>query len=214
MTPPQEWPSLVTHGLLSLGPVPSLEAWSRDMRLLATADRSCASQSYWSDMQMRSVQTALLHILKGDDAVRFASQTRPHAMAWAAVTPAVALRTLIPHVDFQCLARWHVGAPILISPGTECPRCDARLDAFGHHLVCCMRNGIVQRHGVVQDAIHRLSLRAGLTARKEQAADDGSRPGDVFIPRLDANGPAALDVTVRHSLAPSRRVRSSNDVDG
>ena len=163
---------------------------------------------------MQAVQTALLSSLQGDDAVRFASQIRPHAMAWAAVTPAEALRTLVPHVDFQCLVRWHLGAPLLISPGAECPRCDARLDVSGHHLVCCMRNGIVQRHGVVQDAIHRLALRAGLTARKEQAADDGSRPGDVFIPRLDANGPAAVDVTVRHSLAPSRPVRAGTDLDG
>ena len=36
---------------------------------------------------------------------------------------------------------------------------------------------------------------------------------ETFIPRLDANCPAAVDVTVRHSLAPSRPVRSAADLD-
>ena len=54
---------------------------------------------------MRAVQASLLRDLSGDAAVRFASQSRPHAVAWAAVIPAEALRTLVPHVDFHCLLR-------------------------------------------------------------------------------------------------------------
>jgi hypothetical protein len=51
-----------------------------------------------------------------------------------------------------------------------------------------------------------LAQKAGFTARREERADDNSRPGDVFITRFDANGPAAVDVTVRHLLAPSHPV--------
>ena len=43
-------------------------------------------------------------------------------------------------------------------------------------------------------------------------APDRTRPGDVFISRLDANGPAAVDITVRHTLAPSRHVRCADGV--
>ena len=47
--------------------------------------------------------------LTGQDAVRFGSQCGPHAMAWTAVTPCVALQTHIPAGDFRLLLRWHLG---------------------------------------------------------------------------------------------------------
>jgi hypothetical protein len=64
----------------------------------------------------------------------------------------------------------------------------------------------------MQDAVLRMVLAAGFVAKKEQSAPDRSRPGDVFISRLDANGPAAVDITVRDTLAPSRPVRTAADV--
>jgi hypothetical protein len=48
-----------------------------------------------------------------------------------------------------------------------------------------------------------LAQKAGFTARREEKADDRTRPGDVFITRYDANGPAAIDVSIRHPLQPS-----------
>jgi hypothetical protein len=39
--------------------------------------------------------------------------------------------------------------------------------------------------------------------KKEQRADDNSQPGDIFIPRLDSEGPVAIDVTIRHTQTPS-----------
>ena len=78
------------------------------------------------------------------------------------------------------------------------------MDAEGHHLVCCTLNGKTRRHGVVQDALLGVAQKAGFTSRKEKSAPDGSRPGDIFIPRYDADGPAAIDITIRDPIAPSR----------
>ena len=66
---------------------------------------------------------------------------------------------------------------------------------------------------MVQDTLFRLITRAGFAARKEQATPECTRPGDVFVGRLETNGPAAIDITVRHPLAPSRPVRTAGEVD-
>ena len=135
-----------------------------------------------------------------------------HAMAWLAVTPAAGLRTPFPTADFRCFSRFHLGLPLTQVDEPEGPRCSSPMETSGHHLVCCPRNGIVQRHGAVQDVFLRAAKQAGFVARREQAPPDRTRPGDVFIARLDANGPAAVDITVRHTLAPSRPLRAAGDV--
>ena len=78
-------------------------AWLQDSSLVAGADRSHLTQRWWSDCCARRRQSLLREKLKGEDAVRFESQTQPHAMAWVAVIPAAGLRTLIPSSDFKCL---------------------------------------------------------------------------------------------------------------
>ncbi len=45
--------------------------------------------------------------------------------------------------------------------------------------------------------------------KKEQETQDGSRPGDLFFSRLDANGPAAVDVTVRQALGPGNLLNTA-----
>ncbi len=73
------------------------------------------------------------------------------------------------------------------------------MDAAGHHAVCCTKNGIVRRHSAIEDAVYQLLARSGFALRKEQGTSEGLRPGDLFVSRLDSNGPAAIDVTVRHT---------------
>ena len=53
------------------------------------------------------------------------------------------------------------------------------------------------------DTLYGAARKAGFSCKKEQKAEDGSRPGDLFFARLDADGPAAVDVTIRDPLAPS-----------
>ena len=209
---PGDWPVCLTAALLAVGSVQPLVAWRDDTSLLSAAEPMHRDQRWWSEHFYSAHRAALAASLTGPDAVRFASQQLPHAMAWAAVVPAAPLRTLLPTADFKCLLRFHLGAPLNLPGETTCPRCTASLDASGNHFVCCNKNGIVQRHGAVQDAVLRVAQAAGFVARKEQAAPDRTRPGDVFIARLDANGPAAVDITVRHTLAPSRPVRKPEDL--
>ena len=53
-----------------------------------------------------------------------------------------------------------------------------------------------------------------MACRKEEGAGDGTRPGDVFFPRLNVDGPAAVDVTIRDPLAPSHPVTTAAGIDG
>ena len=130
-------------------------------------------------------------------------------MAWTNVIPSSALKTLIATEDFRCFVRWTLGMSVLSDAGTPCPKCDAPMDCQGHHLVCCKYNNFTRRHGAVQDFVLRLATKAGFTARKEQTGENRTRPGDVFITRLDANGPAAIDVTVRDTLRNSSPLRNA-----
>jgi hypothetical protein len=61
----------------------------------------------------------------------------------------------------------------------------------------------------VQSVVLEIAQKAGYTARREEKADDRTRPGDVFISRFDANGPAAVDVSVRHPLQPSNPIHTA-----
>ena len=80
----------------------------------------------------------------------------------------------------------------------------------GHHLVCCHLNNITRRHHAVVDALADVTRRAGFACKKEQGAPDGTRPGDLFVPRLDVHGPGAVDVTIRDPLAPSHPATKDN----
>ena len=207
---PADFQACLTQTLNHLGQRQPLTAWQQDPGLVKDAERLHVSQRWWSDLCARQRQIQLAGTLRGDDAIRFESQSQPHAMAWVSVIPAAGLRTLIPSTDFKCLLRWSLG--IEQTPNAtqlpSCPRCDGPMDSVGHHLVCCHRNGITRRHGAVLDYVLGLAHRAGFVARREQGGVDRTRPGDVLITRLDANGPCAVDITVRHTLAPSHPLRT------
>ena len=88
--------------------------------------------------------------------------------------------------------------------GSPCPKCQTPLDVFGDHAVCCKLNHISQRHMALQDTLMGLVQSVGLACKREAHLPlSAQRPGDLFIPRWDANGPVAVDVTIRHHQAPS-----------
>ena len=96
-----------------------------------------------------------------------------------------------------------------------CPKCDAGLDAQGHHMVCCKLNGFTMRHHVVVEALAGIARSAGYPCKKEVALPDESkdqkgqllRPADVLISRFDEHGPLAVDVTVKDPLKNSGPAR-------
>ena len=201
---PPDFPICLARATATLGSIAPLPAWSLDASSLPVADRCYSQQRWWSEQIFLAKQKSLTAAMDGGNAVRFASQSQPHAMSWTAVVPSAPLRTLLPDEDFRNLLRWHLGHSVLPDHSTHtCPQCSAVLDKPGHHLVCCIKNGLQRRHGAVQDFLYRLAVRAGFTARKEQTGLDRTRPGDVFVHRFTQGQPAAVDLTIRHTLAPS-----------
>ena len=136
--------------------------------------------------------------------MRFHCQQLPHANAWLSVLPSVQKRQLMATVEFRCLLRWTLGTPMLShSSGLACPRCSAPMSPSGHHFVCCHLNNITGRHFVMVDALAQLASKAGFPCKKEQGLPDNGSPGDLFISRLDVDGPGAIYFTVRDPLQPS-----------
>ena len=78
------------------------------------------------------------------------------------------------------------------------------MDVFGDQVVCFNKNLIQRRHMALQDVLVDLVREAGLSVEKEVGPGDGSRPGDLYIPRWTADTVTVVDCTVRHSVAPSR----------
>ena len=171
-------------------------------------------QRWWTQRVMVAAVEELAKVGDNGDKVRFGCQRDGHAGAWLAAVPSRATRTLIPGTEFRTLLRWWLGVPLLTEDqaGVPCPRCGAAMDVVGHHLVCCKQNNPMRRHMAIQDTIVALSRRAGFTCRKEERTPEGTRPGDIFFPRWDCDGPAAVDVTVRDPRAPSHPLQSADGV--
>ena len=63
---------------------------------------------------------------------------------------------------------------------------------------------------MVVEALACVSTRGGYTFRREQGAGDATRPGDIFLPQLNSDVLAAVDVTVRDPQAPSAPLQPAN----
>ena len=162
-------------------------------------------QSWWTEQAYKKWAADQTAVGTARDRVRFHAQRAPHASTWLAVIPSSGLRTKVDTNSWKCLLRWTLGIPIVDQnlAGKPCPRCQTPVDVFGDHAVCCIKNNIQRRHVALQDSLAQLVRDAGLTCSKEQGTGDGSRPGDLYVPRWDADGPAGIDTTIRCPSAPS-----------
>ena len=68
-------------------------------------------------------------------------------------TPHPQLHTTISTEDHVPSLKWWLGMPIIHLTGEAmfCPGCDAAVDAWGDHLVCCPRNNFASRHNAIQE---------------------------------------------------------------
>ena len=162
-------------------------------------------QAWWTEQAYKRWAAEQSTTGTARDRVRFHAQQTAHAGSWLAVIPSPGLRTKVDTTAWRCLLRWTLGIPLIPQSlaGKPCPRCQTPVDIFGDHVVCCIKNNIQRRHVALQDSLAQLVRDAGLTCSKEQGTGDGTRPGDLFIPRWDADGPAGIDTTVRCPSAPS-----------
>ena len=193
-----------------LPPLPELIALSMTETIpvgaLSALDRR---QEYWTGHATKRWVQMQSDLGTERDRVRFAAQQSPHSGSWLAAIPSASNKTRIPSEHWRLLLRWTLGMPLVTEDviGAPCVRCDQPVDAWGDHSVSCIKNEIQRRHMALQAALAGLIEQAGLTCALERGTGDGRRPADVFIPRWDADGPAAIDLTVRCPSAPGNPVR-------
>ena len=73
------------------------------------------------------------------------SISSPHASAWLSVTPSPSMGLHLEPSEFQVTIKWWLGIPV--AQGLSCSQCNAALDAYGHHALCCKLGGdVVSRH--------------------------------------------------------------------
>ena len=86
------------------------------------------------------------------DRTRLLSISSPHASAWLSVTPSPSMGLHLEPSEFQVpgAIKWWLGIPV--AQGQSCSQCNAALDAYGHHAVCCKLGGDVgSRHNRLRD---------------------------------------------------------------
>lgn len=137
------------------------------------------------------------------------SEAAPGARAFLTCVPSG--RTKMEPAVFVSEVRVRLGVPEA-NHDAWCPKCDAVLDAHGHHSGMCMAGGErVLRHNALRGLVYSWAERACLRPEKERAGlllpqrpDDTSsarrRPADVFLPSF-LGRPTALDFAV---TAPQR----------
>jgi hypothetical protein len=214
------WDMMITLSILQaqLGNKCPIPAWTANPKEAITAQAPHTEQEWWGQQVHLATKEQLERDLQAAQATRFHCQTMPHANSWLAVIPCAPKRTLMPTVEFRCLLRWTLGMELSPEPDQHqqlvCPRCENSADTSGHHLVCCHQNNITRRHYGLADKVYQIVKKAGYTVRKEQKAPDGTRPGDIFLPRYDSDGPAAVDFTIRDPLAPSNPCITDSRIKG
>ena len=172
-------------------------------------------QEYWTTQATKTWVQSQSTLGTARDRVRFEAQQSPHSGSWLAALPSAANKTRVPSEHWRLLLRWTLGMPVVPDEviGAPCVRCDQPVDAWGDHSVSCIKNEIQRRHMALQAALAGLIQQAGLTCALERGTGDGRRPADVFIPRWDADGPTAVDLTVRCPSAPGNPVRDPAALD-
>ena len=146
------------------------------------------------------------------------------AGAWLHAIPSEALGTKITPQLYVPMLQRRLRMPLFKEP-FFCPLCDGVMDVWADHALTCACGGDrTKRHNLVRNTFARLAASAGwqpelekpglLHPRPSQGgrSEDGSegseggqrssacRPGDVYIPRLDLGGTAALNFVVTSGL--------------
>ena len=103
--------------------------------------------------------------------------------------------------EFQVAIKWCLGIPV--AQGQSCSQCNAALDAYGHHALCCKLGGdFVSRHNRLRDIFNDFCHSACLVSQLEMGGwyRDRTRPADVLVPNWILGKPAAFDLSVTSTL--------------
>ena len=145
------------------------------------------------------------------------------AGTWLHTIPSDALGTRVDPPLYITMLQRRLRMPIFDEP-FFCPYCDGVMDVLADHALTCACGGDrTKRHNLLRDACVRMTWAAGWRPEPEKAGllqsqsfptsqgnEDGAggeglgpearRPADVFLPRWDLGGSAALDFAVTSGL--------------
>ena len=97
----------------------------------------------------------------------------------------------------------------------KCQGCEAAVDDFGDHLLCCPRNNFALRHNALQEALCKVLLQSGQQHQKEVPLREGVapdlRPADILLQAWTDGSPCAVDITVTHGWSVAERGRPARD---
>ena len=97
--------------------------------------------------------------------------------------------------------KWWLGIPV--AQGQSCSQCNAALDAYGHHALCCKLGGdVVSLHNRLGDIFNDFCHRACLAPQLEMGgwSREHTRPADVLVPNWVLGKLAAFDLSVTSML--------------
>ena len=214
------WISPVLHELTTLlGPsFDPLPGWTGQHERLLSADATHLQQKWWSASLGRRTMTRLLDMSTARDQARLLEEANSVGHAFMAVPPNANLYYTLPSDQYKTALRWWLGLPLNTPPdpgGTiRCPGCQASVDEFGDHLLCCPRNNFITRHMAVQDTLASLLQEGGQGVTKEVRiphAGNALRPADLLVANWMGGKDTAIDVTVCHAwqVGEHRAVGSS-----
>ena len=146
------------------------------------------------------------------------------AGTWLHAIPSEALGTKVAPQLFVPMLQRRLRMPVFEKP-FFCPLCDGVMDIFADHALTCACGGDrTKRHNLVRNVGVRLATSAGWRPEPEKPGllrprpvqgsrcEDGSegreggrgpearRPADIYVPRWDLGGAAALDFAVTSGL--------------
>ena len=78
-----------------------------------TQDPKHASQSFWSNLLVKTKRDLLVASVSARDRARLEIQDHPEAGSWVTTSPAVALGNDCSPSAFRLLMSWHLGEPII-----------------------------------------------------------------------------------------------------
>jgi hypothetical protein len=135
----------------------------------ATSDHR--RQKWWSEAIGGKAMERLLDHSTPRDQARLLEQANGVGASFMIVPPSEPLQTVFSPDTYRLALRWWLGVPLIEATEavTLCPGCQAEVDRFGDHLLCCLRNSYSTRHSAVQECLVNYLVEAGQGAEKEKA---------------------------------------------
>ena len=162
------------------------------------------SLSWWGQQLAVRARDMLFDQSHGRDRARLRCTSDTCAGAWLDPCPTEALGLRLTHAEYSILLKWWLGINLLALGSIHtCSSCGDTMDAFGDHLLCCKKGGLIQRHTTICKQLWHMSTAAGLHATCEVSLNGRTRPADILLSHWRGGGPCAIDVAVVHPLAPS-----------